>query len=104
MNAVLAPPRARHRSPVPTDAAVRGTGTGLVADPHDPDRLVAVVPLRTGAVATSGTARRGAHVVDARTGRPPSGLASVTVVGESLTAVDIDATAAEATVHPPPAR
>jgi FAD:protein FMN transferase len=65
-----------------------------VEDPHDPSRLVAVVPLHTGAVATSGTARRGAHIVDARTGRPPHGLASVTVVGGSLTAVDVDATAA----------
>jgi thiamine biosynthesis lipoprotein len=65
-----------------------------IEDPRNPDRLVAVVPVHTGAVATSGTARRGAHVVDARTGRPPTGVASVTVVGTSLTAVDIDATAA----------
>jgi thiamine biosynthesis lipoprotein len=65
-----------------------------VEDPHDPGRLVAVIPLRTGAVATSGTARRGAHIVDARTGKPATGLASVTVVGDDLTTVDIDATAA----------
>jgi thiamine biosynthesis lipoprotein len=65
-----------------------------IENPHDPDRLVAVVPVHTGALATSGTARRGAHIVDARTGRPPTGLASVTVVGASLTAVDVDATAA----------
>ena len=65
-----------------------------IEDPHDPGRLVAVVPVRTGAVATSGTARRGDHIVDARTGLPPTGVASVTVVGDSLTAVDIDATAA----------
>jgi len=44
-----------------------------VEDPHDPSRLVAVVPVHTGAVATSGAAHRGAHVVDARTGRPPRG-------------------------------
>ena len=65
-----------------------------VEDPHDPTRLVAVVPVHTGAVATSGTARRGAHILDARTGRPPTGVASVTVIGPSLTAADIDATAA----------
>lgn len=65
-----------------------------IEDPLDPRRLVAVVPVHTGAVATSGTARRGAHVVDARTGHPPTGVASVTVVGASLTAVDVDATAA----------
>jgi FAD:protein FMN transferase len=65
-----------------------------IEDPRDPSRIVAVVPIRTGAVATSGTAHRGAHIVDARTGRAPGGLASVTVVGRSLTAVDVDATAA----------
>jgi FAD:protein FMN transferase len=67
-----------------------------IEDPHDPSRLVAVVPVHTGAVATSGAAHRGAHVVDARTGRPPGGVASVTVIGTSLTAADIDATAAYA--------
>jgi FAD:protein FMN transferase len=67
-----------------------------IEDPHDPGRLVAVVPVHTGAVATSSTAHRGAHIVDARTGRPPTGTASVTVIGPSLTAVDIDATAAYA--------
>lgn len=65
-----------------------------IEDPRDPSRLVGVVPLHTGAVATSGSARRGEHIVDARTGRPAVGLASVTVVGRSLSAVDVDATAA----------
>ncbi len=67
-----------------------------VEDPRDPRRLVAVVPIGTGAVATSGSAHRGQHVVDARTGRPPVGIASVTVVADSLTDADIDATAAYA--------
>jgi thiamine biosynthesis lipoprotein len=67
-----------------------------IEDPRDPRRLIAVVPVHTGAVATSGSAHRGQHVVDARTGRPPSGIASVTVVADSLTAADIDATAAYA--------
>ncbi|RBY87007.1 FAD:protein FMN transferase [Blastococcus sp. TF02A-26] len=65
-----------------------------VEDPVDPRRLVAVVPVHSGAVATSGTAHRGAHIVDGRTGRPPSGVASVTVVAGSLTDADIDATTA----------
>ena len=65
-----------------------------VEDPLDPTRLVARVPVRRGAVATSGSAHRGAHVVDARTGRPQDALASVTVVGSHLTDVDIDATTA----------
>jgi FAD:protein FMN transferase len=67
-----------------------------IEDPRDPRKLIAVVPVRTGAVATSGAAHRGAHVVDARTGAPPSGIASVTVVAASLTWADIDATAAYA--------
>jgi thiamine biosynthesis lipoprotein len=65
-----------------------------VEDPHDPGALVATLEVHDGAVATSGTAHRGAHLVDARTGRPPQGVASVTVVGPSLTWADIDATAA----------
>ena len=65
-----------------------------IEDPHDPSRLVARIPVRRGAVATSGSAHRGGHVVDARTGVPSTALASVTVVGASLTSVDIDATAA----------
>lgn len=65
-----------------------------VEDPRDPRRLVAVVPVRRGAVATSGLAHRGAHVVDARTGRPPTTVASVTVVADDLTWADLDATAA----------
>jgi thiamine biosynthesis lipoprotein len=67
-----------------------------VEHPADPGQVVAVVPVRTGAVATSGTAHRGQHLVDARTGRPPSGVASVTVIAGSLTDADIDATAAYA--------
>ena len=65
-----------------------------IEDPLDPTRLVARVPVTRGAVATSGSAHRGAHVVDARTGQPQDVLASVTVVGAHLTSVDIDATTA----------
>ena len=67
-----------------------------IEDPADPMRILAVVPVFTGAVATSGTAHRGSHLVDARTGVAPTGVASVTVVAGSLTWADIDATAAYA--------
>jgi thiamine biosynthesis lipoprotein len=67
-----------------------------IEDPHDRHRLIAVVPVTNGAVATSGTAHRGQHIVDARTGRPPSGIASVSVVAATLTEADVDATAAYA--------
>lgn len=65
-----------------------------IEDPFDVRHVLAVVPLRNGAVATSGLARRGAHIVDARTGHTPHGIASVTVVGPDLVWADIDATAA----------
>lgn len=67
-----------------------------VEDPGDPTRLVATIPVSRGAVATSGSAHRGAHIVDARTGGTPRRVAQVTVVAESLTWADIDATAAYA--------
>lgn len=100
---------ARHLTALPGTDACLGGGGDLVCwtaepdgdpwrigieDPHDPTALVAQVPCRRGAVATSGTAHRGEHVVDARTGRPPSGVASVTVVAPDLVWADIDATAA----------
>jgi thiamine biosynthesis lipoprotein len=65
-----------------------------IEDPHDPTRIIAVVPVHNGAVATSGTVHRGAHLVDARTGLVPEAVASVSVVGPDLTWADIDATAA----------
>jgi thiamine biosynthesis lipoprotein len=67
-----------------------------IEDPHDARRIVATLAIHHGAVATSGTAHRGHHLVDARTGIPPVGVASVTVVAGSLTWADIDATAAYA--------
>jgi FAD:protein FMN transferase len=67
-----------------------------IEDPLDTSRVLAVVPVRRGAVATSGHAHRGHHVVDARTGLAPTDLASVTVIGRDLTQVDIDATTAYA--------
>jgi FAD:protein FMN transferase len=67
-----------------------------IEDPHDPTRVLAVVPVRRGAVATSGHAHRGYHVTDARTGRPPEGIASVTVLAPDLVSADVDATAAYA--------
>jgi len=49
------------------------------------------------AVATSGPAERGCHILDPRTGRPPAAaLASLTVICRSLTDADANATAAYA--------
>jgi thiamine biosynthesis lipoprotein len=65
-----------------------------IEDPADPSRVVAVVPVRNGAVATSGAVHRGSHVSHGRTGVVPSAVASVTVVADDLTRADVDATAA----------
>ncbi|GGU65326.1 FAD:protein FMN transferase [Streptomyces albospinus] len=65
-----------------------------IAHPHRPGDLCTVVTGRDLAVATSGTAERGAHILDPHTGTPVTGLASVTVVGRSLTTTDAYATAA----------
>jgi thiamine biosynthesis lipoprotein len=45
-------------------------------------------------VATSGTAARGEHLYDPRSGTPSAAVASVTVVGPSLERADVLATAA----------
>jgi thiamine biosynthesis lipoprotein len=65
-----------------------------IEDPADPARVLAVLPLTRGGVATSGTARRGHHLVDPRSGRPVAEAMSVTVVGPSLLWADVLATAA----------
>ncbi len=65
-----------------------------VEDPHDPTRVLAVLPVYDGAVATSGLAQRATHITDPRTGEIPTALASVTVLAADLTWADIDATAA----------
>ncbi len=65
-----------------------------IADPLRPGRLALVVAGRDFAVATSGVAERGAHIIDPHTGRSPAGLASITVVGARLAETDAYATAA----------
>ena len=65
-----------------------------VADPLRPGSLALVVSGRDFAVATSGVAERGPHIIDPHTGQPATGLASITVVGAGLAAADAYATAA----------
>ncbi|TDC18389.1 FAD:protein FMN transferase [Actinomadura bangladeshensis] len=65
-----------------------------VTDPRHRDRLITAVAGHDLAVATSGSTERGAHIIDPRTGRPATGLASITLVGRHLTDVDALATAA----------
>jgi FAD:protein FMN transferase len=65
-----------------------------IADPLRRGRLAVVVEARDCGVATSGTAERGTHIVNPRTGDAAAGLASVTMVGPSLALADACATAA----------
>jgi FAD:protein FMN transferase len=82
------------------DIVVRGEPEPGVAwrvgirHPLDSQRLATVLGMGDGAVATSGAYERGEHVRDPFTGRAPTGLLSVTVVGPDLTFADAYATAA----------
>ncbi|WP_447924443.1 FAD:protein FMN transferase [Georgenia muralis] len=65
-----------------------------VENPRDRRQVLTSVAMRTGGVATSGTAARGAHLWDPRTGRAAAPrLLSATVAGPSLTWADVYATA-----------
>jgi FAD:protein FMN transferase len=65
-----------------------------IADPLRPGALRAEVPLRDGAVATSGPAERGAHIIDPRTGRAVVDAPTATVIAERLSDADAWATIA----------
>jgi FAD:protein FMN transferase len=65
-----------------------------IAHPLRPGTLALVVAGDDFAVATSGVAERGQHIINPHTGAPATGLASVTVTGPSLTLADAYATAA----------
>jgi thiamine biosynthesis lipoprotein len=63
-----------------------------IRHPWRSDALATVLEVR-GAVATSGSYERGAHLVDPHTGRPACRAASATVTGPSLALADALATA-----------
>jgi FAD:protein FMN transferase len=65
-----------------------------ISDPHDATRLLTIVEGRDFAIATSGAAERGPHIINPLTATPARDLASVTVIGRSLTRADTYATAA----------
>lgn len=82
--------RHRHVPPTGADAAPWRIG---IEDPRRPGTIATVVPVTTGGVATSGTAARGAHLYDPRTGQWVGRAGSTTVVGPTLAEADIWATA-----------
>ncbi len=65
-----------------------------IRHPLDETKLATVLALRDGAVATSGAYERGEHVFDPFTGKPATGVLSITIVGPDLTFADAYATAA----------
>ena len=71
-----------------------------IRHPQIPDKMAAVVAGCDLAVATSGAYERGDHIVDPVSGRPPSGLLSMTIAGPSLAYADAYATAAFAMSEP----
>ena len=65
-----------------------------IADPRRPGQVIAMLEVRNGAVATSGSSERGSHIIDPRTGEPAHGVVSASVIDDSLTRADLWATAA----------
>jgi thiamine biosynthesis lipoprotein len=73
-----------------------------VRDPHEPRRLAALLPVRSGAVCTSGDYFRSGparaagrrHLVNARNGRPAGDIASMTVLAPTAKEADALSTAA----------
>ena len=76
------------------DVVLRGTWRVGIRHPYERGALAAAITVSDCAVATSGAYERGPHIIDPRTGRPATGLASVTVLGRDLGTADAYATAA----------
>lgn len=77
-----------------TDTASDWVWNIAIADPRHHGEVLATLDLRNGAVATSGTAERGLHIVDPATGSTASHTLSATIVADDLTTADVWATAA----------
>jgi len=65
-----------------------------IRHPWRPEKVAMVLEVSDVGVATSGRYERGDHIIDPRTGKPATGLMSVTVVAEDLALADGCATAA----------
>jgi len=65
-----------------------------IQNPRDKSKILDVLSISNGAVATSGNYERGAHIINPKTGKPAEDLLSTTVVGPDIIKADILATAA----------
>ena len=77
-----------HAGPQPVMVAIEDPAT-----PWDNAAPLTRVPLRDAALATSGTAHRGRHLVDPRTGRPAEGVLQASVIAADACSADALATA-----------
>lgn len=89
------------------DVLLRSANTGVpwrvgIENPWDTSRLLTVVAVADGAVATSGRAHRGRHIVDPTTLLSDTAIVQATVCGPDLTWADVFATALVASGEPVP--
>ena len=93
--------RGGRRGDFPESGPRRTCWTIGLNSPRQPDRRLAEIHLRDGALATSGSqyqffrykGERLAHIIDPTTGRPAKGTLSVTVIARDATAADALSTA-----------
>lgn len=64
-----------------------------IQDPRDKSKILDVLSISNGAVATSGNYERGAHIINPKTKKPADELLSVTVTGPDIIWTDVLATA-----------
>lgn len=88
------------------DVLLRSAATGEpwrvgIENPWDTGSLLTVVVMADGAVATSGRAHRGAHIVNPISRRAEAGIVQATVCGPDLIWADVFATALVASGAPP---
>ncbi|HEY2003505.1 MAG TPA: FAD:protein FMN transferase [Candidatus Saccharimonadia bacterium] len=76
------------------DMQVRGEWRVGIRNPFNRQEIVKALRVSNVGVATSGTYERGEHIYDPHTGKPATGLASLTVVGPDIVTADVYATAA----------
>lgn len=65
-----------------------------IQDPTDSTKILNMLSISNGAVATSGNYERGAHIINPKTKQPAKELASVTITGPDIIWADVLATAA----------
>jgi FAD:protein FMN transferase len=64
-----------------------------IQDPGDKSKILDVLSISNGAVCTSGSYERGAHIINPKTKKPAKGLLSVTITGPDIIQADVLATA-----------